>query len=212
MTDTTNVETVVTDVVKNDAQVVTPSDNTAEIAELRKKAEQAEMRARQLENEKRDREKADEEASQKRLEEQNEYKTLYERERDRLAELEQAREADAKQSAIKTAQSAIFAEYSPEITKLASAVNLGLNDDSEEAKTALKTKLDLLKEQFPQDTKRVQGNNGVTTVPDKKDADTALNLSRMRYNDTRIATEAKSKAISGLAALDVMRKNAGLVE
>lgn len=215
MTDTPNPgETVVVEQVKNDAQATQSTSTTtaAEIEAARKRAEQAEMRANQLANQIAEREKADEIARQKQLEENNEFKTLYEREKAQREEMERQQEEASRSAQLANAKSAVFAEYPVEVVEVAEAAGLALSDDSEEAKAALKEKLEVIKSKVvTSQPAKVVGNNGVQPVS-SEDADHALLVQRMRYDDKTIADEARRTAISKIPGLAEMKKIAGVSE
>ncbi len=178
---------------------VNTTDNS-ESEKLRKELEQAQMRANQLQNQLEAKSKAEEEARQKQLEEQNEFKSLYEQEKAKREAIETERqEAETKQS-LSLAEQAIFAEFDPEAIEIAKEAGLSLNDDSDEAKTTLKSKLEKIQSKVV--NKSVTPNNpGSVQEPDNK----AELLQRMRAGDTK----ARDEAVSGLKSLDFMRQQAG---
>lgn len=147
-------QTPVTTVVTPPAQ--SNAADPAEVERLRKQAEQAEMRARQLENEKAERDKRDAEAEQKRLEEQNEYKSLFEQEKAKREAFEKEREEAVAKIELEKSQAEVYKEFPDDVVELAKDTGLTLNESSEEAKEALKTKLNKLSE-------RVSGKNAVTS-------------------------------------------------
>lgn len=186
---------------KNEAQRVTESNT--ELIEARKKAAQAEMRANQLANQLAEREKKEEEARQKQLEENNEFKTLYEREKEaREKLLAERQDEETKQSVIK-AKGEVFSGYAAEVVELAEATGIDLYDDSDESKSALKAKLDIIASKINPTDKKVHGNNPVTPIDEKADNKTLLQ--RMRYDDRTISRNARRSVIGQLPELATMR-------
>lgn len=175
MADTPNGETVTPGDSQTTVQTTsTPSNqgnqvDTAEVERLRKEAEQAKMRAQQLENEKLAREKTDEEARQKQLEEQNEWKTIAEQNQAKLDAFEREREESVKKIELETAEAEILKEFPQDVADAAKDLDLGLSENSEEAKEALKTKLTKLSEKVSAEN-RVTSNNGKTNTntPDRQ--------------------------------------------
>jgi hypothetical protein len=182
--------------------------NESDTATLLKRIEQAEMRARQLENEKLAREKTDEETRRKKLEEDNEFKILYERSESQRVELEKEAERTKKQSSINTEKAAILTNYPSQVIEIANLSGLTLNDDTDEAKSELKTKLDTISAKLGVKPK-VVGNNGNISTPTGQE-DRAKMLQRMRYSDNKTSSDAKHAVIGSLSVLNEMRKNAGL--
>lgn len=211
MSDTPTGETVNTgDTQTTVTTSATPAVNApdpAEVERLRKESEQKDLRIRQLENERKAREDAEAETKRKQLEENEEYKSLYEREkaeRERLAN----EQADAeRKAALNSAQNEIFATFPADVTDVASTAGLSLTDDSEEAKVALKTKLEAIASKVSS-TQTVTGNNPSPTAEPTGTDRTKL-LQRMRFNDKDLSESAKIEAISKIPALDAMREQAG---
>lgn len=142
-------ETATTAPLSNEGTpAATPVVNAADPAEVekaRKEAEQARMRAAQLENQLKEREAADAAARQKQLEEQEEFKQLYEQLKAQIDERD-AKDAElARQAELQTATQDVFKEYPAEVVELAQTAGLALSEDTDEAKAALKTKLDAFK-------------------------------------------------------------------
>lgn len=135
---------------------VNATDN-AEVERLRKEAEQARMRANQLENELAAKRKAEEDAERKRLEEKEEWKSLAEQEKAKREALEQQREAEAREKATREATESIYSEFPDAVKEIASEAGLSVSDDSEEAKEALKAKLQKIADKLP--TNSVGPNN-----------------------------------------------------
>lgn len=208
MSDTTTVETA-TPVVKNEVtppSAPAPQVNTTDNSELdrvKKELEQTQMRANQLNNQLEAKAKAEEEAKAKQLEEQNEFKSLYEQEKaKREAQDNERQEAETKQN-LTIAEQAIFAEFDPSAIEVAKDAGLTLTEDSDEAKAALKTKLEKIQ------SKVVTGNvtsNNPGSLPEKNDR--AELLPAMRAG----STEARDKAVGTLKSLDVMRAQAGYTQ
>lgn len=165
-------ETATSGSVSNDVSTTTApgGDNgsTAEVERLRKEAEQAKMRANQLANELEAKHKAEEVAKQKQMEEKEEFKTLYEQTQKSLDEMKSQAEADKRNSELKQASNELFKEYPENVQKLAETAGLTLTDDSDEAKAALKAKLDEFKSQVAP-VQTTQSNNGYTPSTDVSD-------------------------------------------
>lgn len=150
MADTPNGETATPAVLENNANnpgTPTPpapvkTEDSGEVDKLRKEKEQAEMRANQLANQLKAKEEAEAAAEAKQLEEQNEFKTLYEQSQEKLREKEEAEERRTKEAAVQSSSKTILSEYSDDVAALAEEAGLTLTDDSEEAKTSFKERLD----------------------------------------------------------------------
>jgi len=161
MVDTPNSETINPEAPSNNATATaTPQVNavdTAEVERLRKEKEQADMRIRQLENEAKKRQEADEATRLTQLEEQNEWKTVAEQTKARLEALEQEKEAETRSKELSQATNSVLAEFPDAVKEIAKETGLGVSDTSEEAQAALKSKLDKIAAQLPQN--KVTPNN-----------------------------------------------------
>lgn len=146
--------------------VTTPVVNTDANELLRKEAEQAKMRANQLENELKKFREAQEADKTKQLEEKEEYKTLYEQNNAELERIRQEREQSERQALLTKEKSTVLAEYPDAVREIAEETGLSLVDDSEEAKTEFKAKLDKIAERVGT-TARVTPNNTRTVTNDK---------------------------------------------
>ena len=205
MTDTPNSETVVEP--KNDAtpsapQPVVNTVDTAEVERLKKEAAQAQMRANQLENELKKREAAEEAAKLKQLEENNEWKSVAEQNRIKLEALEAEREADERAKELAAAKQEVFKEFPAEVIELAEETGLNLSDVTDDAKEALKAKLEKIQSRVVTN-KPVTPNNPANPAP--VDADRSEKLKRMAYGDK----QAREEIISSLPGVEAMRKMAG---
>lgn len=202
MADTPNGETVTPgDTQPSATTTSTPApaqDNAsaAEVERLRKEAEQKELRIRQLENEKTARERAEEEARQKALEEQNEWKQIAEQNKAKLEAFEQEREAAVAKIELTEKQDAVYKEFPEDVVELAKETGLTLNENSDEAKEALKAKLTKLSERVSANN-QVGPNNRNTTVT----AETKEELIREHAKTQTMnpgATAAYDKLLGGL--------------
>ena len=206
MTDTPNSETVVES--KNDATPSVPAPapvntvDTAEVERLKKEAAQAQMRANQLENELKKREAAEEAAKLKQLEENNEWKSVAEQNRIKLEALEAEREADERAKELAAAKQEVFKEFPAEVIELAEETGLNLSDVTDDAKEALKAKLEKIQSRVVTN-KPVTPNNPANPAP--VDADRSEKLKRMAYGDK----QARQEIISSLPGVEAMRKMAG---
>lgn len=206
MTDTPNSETVVES--KNDATPSVPAPapvntvDTAEVERLKKEAAQAQMRANQLENELKKREAAEEAARLKQLEENNEWKSVAEQNRAKLEALEAEREADERAKELAAAKQEVFKEFPAEVIELAEETGLSLSDVTDDAKEALKAKLEKIQSKVVTN-KPVTPNNPANPAP--VDADRSEKLKRMAYGDK----QAREEIISSLPGVEAMRKMAG---
>lgn len=183
-----------------------PQDNAgaADVERLQKELEKANLRNRQLENEKSAREKADEEKRLKQLEENNEWKSVAEQERAKREALEQEREAETKAAELSSATSELFSQFPAEVVEIAQETGLSLNEVTEEAKEALKSKLEKIQGKVVTD-KRVTPNNPSNQVI--APAKTEL-IQRMRAGDR----EAREEVISNLESVKAMKRMAGMSE
>lgn len=196
---------------KNDAsatvaptQTVNTVDNNAEVERLKKEAEKAIIRANQLSNELKKRDEAAEAAKLKQLEENEEWKSLAEQERAKREALEAEKEAEKRQSELKTATSQVLSQFPAEVVELAEEMGLSLTDTSDEAQIAFKEKLEKVQAKVVKDAK-VTPNNP-QALPTKV-SDEEL-LKRMGNGDK----EARHQVISNLPGVQEMRKMAGFSE
>lgn len=206
--DTTQVETAKPEAPSNEAgNTPAPSaDNkSADVETAKKEAEQARLRANQLQNEL-DKIKADQEAArQKQLEEKEEFKTLYEQTQSKLNEIENAQAEAERRSALTAATDELFKEYPSNVVSLAKTAGLSLTDDSEEAKTALKEKLDAFKENVsPAPT--VTPNNPSETQSAVTPEQIKSSMSEARKNETVVTRETMSNYILELPAIKRMKE------
>lgn len=203
--DTTKVETPAP-VVKNEvtppsapAPQVNATDNS-ELDKLKKELEQTQMRANQLNNQLEAKAKAEEEAKAKKLEEQNEFKSLYEQEKAKREAVENERQEAETKQALSIAEQAIFAEFDPSAIEVAKDAGLSLSEDSDEAKAALKTKLEKIQSKLVS-TPVSSNNPGITP----ENPDQTKKIEAMRAGNT----QARDEVIGGLKSLDFMRAQAG---
>ena len=132
--------------------------DTAEVERLRKEAEQAKMRANQLEKEKAEREKRDAEAEAEKLAEQNKWKEIAEQNKAKVEAFEKEREEAVAKAELEKTQEDVYKEFPQDVVELAKETGLELNENSEEAKEALKTKLNKLSEKISSDGKPTANN------------------------------------------------------
>lgn len=211
MADTPNGETVTPGdtqtTVTTSAAPAANAPDPAEVERLRKEKEQADLRIRQLENEAEARKKADDEAKAKQLEEKEEYKTLYQSEKTKRETLENQQLDAERKAAVSKAQNEVFSGFPSNVTEIAADAGLNLTDDSDEAKEALKTKLESIASKVS--SKQTVNGNNPSPNSGPTGTDRAKLLQRMRFNDKTLSDNAKVEAISTIPALDVMREQAG---
>lgn len=159
-----NGETASQETVSNDvSQTTVPvTDNSAADPNLQKELEQLRMRNNQLANQLDEKRKAEEAARQKQLEEQEEFKTLYEQTQERLNQLEGEAKAQEERQKLQAATDDVLKEYSDDVKELAKTAGLNLSEDTDEARNALKEKLDTFKAKVSGTTASVAANNGYT--------------------------------------------------
>lgn len=194
---------------KTQVSATTPAQGNvvdpAELERQRKAAEQAQMRANQLENElKRIK---DEQAAQKakELEEQNQYKSLYEQEKARLEEITSQQEAQKRQAELAQATDSVLGEFSQEVVEIAKETGLGLTDDSDEAKAALKAKLENIQKKVVK-TSTPAPNNPNPNMAQPADAQ---KLETLRYGEGQVRQQVANDLIGNLAAVKAMKAMAG---
>lgn len=147
--------------------------DTAEVERIRKEAEQAKMRAAQLENQLREKEAAESAAKAKQLEEKEEFKTLYEQTQARLNEVEERQARETQQTQLKTATEDVFKDYSADTVELARTAGLSLTSDSDDARAALKVKLDAFQAKVGGSSQpKPRGNNPAPTTTEVVDRHT----------------------------------------
>lgn len=136
------------------APVVTPSvplvDNAAAQAdaeELKKQLQKMEMERNLLRKQKDERDRLDADRERKELEEKEDYRSLAER---AIAEAEALRKekSDAESAqAVKVATETIYSGFDSKVVEIAKTAGVVAADDSPEAQTALKTKLEAIQAQ-----------------------------------------------------------------
>lgn len=144
---------------------VTDNTTSAELEAARKEAEQAKMRANQLANQLAEREAAEAAAKAKQLEEKEEFKTLYEQTQARLNEIQETQAAQERQAQLSTATQEVFKDYPANVVELAKTAGLALAEDSDEARTTLKGKLDAFQAQVGGTAPKAGANNPRETTP-----------------------------------------------
>lgn len=209
MSDTTTpVETVKTEAPSNNATpAATPPVNatdTAEVERLKKEAQQAQMRANQVQNELDKMKQAQEEAQRKQLEQNEEWKSLAEQERTKREALEAEREAENRSAELKTATSEVLSQFPSEVVEIAQEAGISLTESSDEAKEALKAKLEKIRTKVVTD-KPVTPNNGNPAAPEAPQAEL---LARMKAGDKT----ARQEVIGNIPAVIEMRRLAGFSE
>lgn len=205
MTDTPNSETVVAS--KNDATPSVPAPqvntvDTAEVERLRKEAAQAVMRANQLQNALDKKAAEDDAAKLKQLEENNEWKAVAEQNRAKLEAMETEREQEQRAKELAAAKQEVFKSFPAEVIELAEETGLSLSDSTEEAKEALKAKLEKISARVVTKAPVTPNNPANPSTPD---ADRSEKLKRMAYGDKA----ARAEIISNLPGVEAMRKMAG---
>lgn len=146
-------ETASQGTVSNDVSQVsapqTDNTNSAEFEQLKKQMDQEKMRANQLANQLAEKDKAETAARQKQLEEKEEFKTLYEQTQSQLNEIKKTQQEAEQKAALTTATADVFKDYSQPVVELAQTAGLSLTEDTDEARKALKEKLDTFKSKLP---------------------------------------------------------------
>lgn len=163
-----------------------PDNSSVDVEAAKKQAEQARMEANMLRNQL-EKIKAEQEAAKtKQLEEKEEFKTLYEQTQADLERIKNEQAAKEREAELKGTTEKVLSEYPQSVVKLARTAGLSLSDDSEEAVTALKEKLDEFKKEVAPNA-TPSANNPRETVPE--DANQAELLKRMRAGDQKAASE-----------------------
>lgn len=146
-----NTETVTQQPLENDAKVQTTNQvnvGTVDAEMAKKEAEKARMEANMLRNKLAEIEKAQADQRAKELAEQNEYKTLYEQERAERERLIFEREDADRKAKLQSEQTTVLSAYPEEVREIALDAGLVLSEDSDEARTQLKAKLDKIAEKI----------------------------------------------------------------
>lgn len=130
---------------------VTPSapavDNAEAIAAEKKRAEQAEMERNLLRKRLEALEKEKSEKERKELEDKEDWKSLAEQAVARAEALEKEREAESTAKARDAATSEVFGGFDNKVIEIAKTTGLTAADDSDEAKEALRSKLEAIQSQ-----------------------------------------------------------------
>lgn len=184
-------------------QPVVNTVDPAEVERLKKQAEQAEMRANQLANQLKKKEEAEEAAKLKQLEDKEEWKSVAEQERAKREALEQEREVEERAKVLATARQEIFKGFPTEVIEIAEETGLGLTEDTDEARAALKAKLDSINAKVVKTSTPGPNNPAAPSVVsgDRNDL-----IKRAKYGDR----EARRQVISTIPAVQEMRRLAGL--
>lgn len=178
----------------------------AEVERLKKELEQANLRKNQLENEARA--KAEKEAAEeaKRLEEQGEWQKVAEQERLKREELERAQEASNKRQAVNDKKAEVLKGFDQEVIDSAADLGIDLSDDSEDAVTAYKEKLDKLNAKIGSSSGgHVQPNNPGAPVSNGERSE--LIQAHLKANGS--SSKYINEALGGLNAINVMKQQAG---
>ena len=161
MAETPTGETINPEALENEVKpVATPVVNApdpAELERLQKEQDKKDLRIRQLENEAAARDKAEETRKAKELESKEEFKTLYEQEKAAKEELAAEREAAEHLKNVNELAAGVLKDYTDEVEELAKDLGLNLADDSEEAVSDFKAKLDAVAKRVP--VSKVTPNN-----------------------------------------------------
>jgi hypothetical protein len=210
MSDTTpTVETVKTEAPSNEviptAAPVANAVDTAEVERLKKVAEQAQMRANQLENTLKKKAEEEEAARLKLLEENNDWKSVAEQNKAKLEAYEAERDAEQRSKELSTATSEVFSTFPTEVRELAEEMGVGLTETTEEAKEALKQRLEKIQAKVVTEKKVTPNNPSNPTGPNASKAEL---IERMKYGDKA----ARSQVIASLPGVEAMRKQAGWTE
>jgi hypothetical protein len=137
----------------------------AEVEKARKEAEQARMYANQLENKLKAKETEEAAAKAKQLEEKEEFKTLYETLKSQIDERDAKDAEKARREQLTTATEDVFKDYSADAIELAKTAGLTLTDDTDEARTALKEKLDAFQKKVGTSAPAPRGSNPRQDAP-----------------------------------------------
>jgi hypothetical protein len=211
MADTPNGETA----TQGDSQTTVPTpaapvanaSDPAEVERLRKEAEQATLRANQLANQLKAKEDAEEKARQAALEEQNEWKTIAEQEKAKRLDLEAEQERAVAKIQLDESQTEVFKEFPDDVVELAKDTGLTLNENSEEAKEALKSKLNKLSERISSSSNVTPNNQATNTkAPDRNEL---LQEHAKQQTITPGDTPAYHKALGGLNWIKVAKADNG---
>lgn len=206
MSDTPAGETPKTEELKNDGsnastQTQGNAGDLAEVERLRKEAEQARMRANQLQNQLDKQREAEEAAKQKELEDQNQWRELAEQRQARLDQLEKEREAEERSKELSQATDSVLLGFPEEVIDIAKETGLGLADTSDDAKAALKAKLEKIQARVGTQAKPSPNNPN----PTQSTASREELMERMKYGDKA----ARKEIISNLKGVQAMKRMAG---
>lgn len=152
--------------VSNDVSTTAPNvDNSSAVASLSK--EQIEMRANQIANSRIEeaRKKLEDELKAQRLKEKEEFKTLYEQTQSKLDEFEARQNAEQKRQSLAKTTEELLGGYDEKVVKLAKTAGLALSEDTDEARNALKEKLEAFKAEVSPSNPRVTSNNPSSPAP-----------------------------------------------
>lgn len=141
-------------------QATAPAVNASDaVAEAHKKAEQAQMEANMLRNKLKAIEDANAAAKAKELEEQQKYKELYEQERAERERIVAEREQEAIRKELASEESKLLEAYPESVKDIVKETGISLTDTSDDAKAALKTKLDTIAAKLGTSAKVTPNNN-----------------------------------------------------
>jgi len=161
---------------------------------------------KRLKEERKEKKAEEEEAAKlKQLEENNEWKSVAEQNRAKLEALEAEREAEQRSKELQAATSEVFSAFPTEVRELAEEMGVGLSEATDEAKEALKLKLEKVQAKVATE-KKVTPNN--PSNPTSATAPQAELIERMKYGDK----QARSQVIADLPGVKQMRKMAGFEE
>lgn len=204
MADTPNGETVNPQAPSNEpsstpAPVVDNSSDSA-VEAAQKEAAQATLRANQLANENAKLKADQEAAARKQLEEKEEYKTLWEKEKAERENLLAEQQSATQRAEADTKSKEVFAQFSPDVVKVAEAAGMSLSDTSPDAISQFESKLKTIAETVK--TPGVTGNNPVPETPRQPgDPDPEL-VKAMRYGNK----DARRKYIQESPSIQAAKK------
>lgn len=142
-------------------------DNTPAAAdvEAQKNAEKLQMEINMLRKQKDALEKEKLEREKKELEEKEDYRSLAERAQAEAEALRKEKEDAETKSATQSATEAVYKDFPENVQKIAKTAGLTVQADSEEARAALKTKLESIQSDVGVVTPKIQGSNPAPTTP-----------------------------------------------
>lgn len=193
-------ETSTPEAPKNDTRVSDSSEVEKLRAEL-KEAQQKAMRVNQVENELARLREAEEKRRQAELEEQNQYKELFEQEKARREAIEKEREAEEQRKKLEKARAEVLADFSDEVKELAEEAGLTLTSADEDARKALREKLERIQQKLGVNGRVTPNNPNTSTVGASQEE----LLKRVKNGDRN----ARMQAISNLEAVKAMKALAG---